>query len=113
MNLYKYNFAVTAVPAMTAEDAADRYSNETDDATTNEKDFSVLVPHEDFIKIFRLARTLYEIEQYTAEDVEVLVEAYSKNLGYNLSKSDLWYGILLWAERLMDMDDEDIEDWLN
>lgn len=113
MNLYQYKYAISAVPAENAQRAADRYYEETDGNGADEKDFVILVPHEDFIKIFRLARTLNAIDQYTAENVQALVEAYAKQLGYNLSQSDLWHGILKWAERFTDMDDEDIEDWLN
>ena len=113
MNLYQYKYAISAVPAENAQGAADRYYEETDGNGADEKDFVILVPHEDFIKIYRLARTLNAIDQYTAENVQALVEAYAKQLGYNLSQSDLWHGVLKWAERFTDMDDEDIEDWLN
>lgn len=113
MNLYQYKYAISAVPAKDAEEAAERYYNEIDEDVPDEKDFVVLIPHEDFIKIFRLARTLNSIDQYTVENVQALVEAYAKQLGYNLSQSDLWHGILKWAERFMDVDDEEIEEWLN
>lgn len=113
MNLYQYKYAITAVPAETPAGAVDRYQEQTDGENVAEKDFVVLIPHEDFIKIFRLARTLNAIDQYTAENVQALVEAYAKQLGYSLSESDLWHGILKWVERFTDIDDEDIEDWLN
>lgn len=113
MNLYKYKYAITAVPAKDNQEAAKRYYTETDGNLADSNDFVVLIPHEDFIKIFRLARTLNSIDQYTAEDVQTLVEAYAKQLGYNLSQSDLWHGILKWSERFMEVSDEEIEDWLN
>ena len=113
MNLYQYKYAITAVPAEDAKGAAERYYNETDGNVADSNDFVVLIPHEDFIKIFRLARTLNSIDQYTAENVQALVEAYAKQLGYNLSQSDLWHGILKWAERFLEGDDEEVEDWLN
>jgi len=113
MNLYQYKYAISVVPAENAKEAADRYYNETDGDLAYSNDFVVLIPHEDFIKIFRLARTLNSIDQYTAENVQALVEAYAKQLGYNLSQSDLWHGILKWSERFMDVDDEEIEEWLN
>jgi hypothetical protein len=113
MNLYQYKYAISAVPAENAQEAANRYYEETDGNEADEKDFVVLIPHEDFIKIFRLARTLNSIDQYTAENVRALVEAYAKQLGYQLSPSDLWCGILKWAERFSDVDDEDIEEWMN
>ena len=114
MNLYQYKYVISVVPAEDSEGAMERYQAETDfNSCTNPQDFTVLVPHEDFIKIFRLSRTLYSIDQYTVENVQALVEAYAKQLGYQLSPSDLWHGILKWAERLADTEDEEIEDWLN
>lgn len=114
MNLYQYKYVISVVPAEDSKGAVERYEQETDsNSCANPQDFTVLVPHEDFIKIFRLARTLNSIDQYTAENVEALVEAYAKQLGYQLSPHDLWHGILKWAERFMDVDDEEIEEWLN
>ena len=112
MNLYRYKHAITVVPSPNTENAQDRYFGETE-IWADQKDFEILVPHQDFVKLFRLARTLYDIEQYSAEDVETLVDAYAKKLGYSLSSSDLWHGILKWVERFDDFGDEDIEDWLN
>lgn len=114
MNLYQYKYAISVVPAEDPKGAVREYMLEADsNSWANPQDFTVLVPHEDFIKMFRLSRTLYSIDQYTAENVEALVEAYAKQLGYQLSPSDLWHGILKWAERFMDVDDEEIEEWLN
>lgn len=114
MNLYQYKYVISVVPAEDSKGAVERYVQETDwNSCANPQDFTVLIPHEDFIKIFRLARTLNSIDQYTAEIVEALVEAYAKQLGYQLSPYDLWHGILKWAERFMDVDDEEIEEWLN
>lgn len=114
MNLYQYKYVISVIPAEDSKGAMERYQEETDsNSCTNPQDFTVLVPHEDFIKMFRLSRTLYSIDQYTAENVQALVEAYAKQLGYQLSPSDLWHGILKWAERFMDVDDEEIEEWLN
>lgn len=114
MNLYEYRHAVNVVPAESCEDAADRYDTELEIAKdVCKEDFNVLIPHEDYIKAFRLARTLYARTQYNVDDVEVLVDAYVRKLGYSLSPSDLWHGILKWAERLTEMADEDIDLWIN
>lgn len=112
MKLYEYKYAINVVPGRNPEEAADHYYSETEIQCSGEKDFELLVPHEDFIKLFRLARTLDQQPQYTAEDIIALVDAYAKKLGYTLTESDIWHGIVKWSERLSDSDDEDIEDWL-
>lgn len=111
MKLYKHNCNISVAPGRDAEQALDRYQMNEDNTTS--EDFEVLIPHEDFVKIFRLARLLNTLDQYDATAIEVIVGAYTKHLGYDLTDKELWDGILVWAERLDDSDDEDIEDWLN
>lgn len=111
MKLYKHICNISLVPGRDQEQALDRY-NMNEENTTAE-DFDVLIPHEDFIKIFRLARLLNTLDQYDYNAIQVIVGAYCKHLGYELDSKDLWDGILVWVERLDDADDEDIEDWLN
>lgn len=111
MKLYKHNCNITFVPGRDEDQALERY-NMNEDNTTSE-DFEVVIPHEDFVKIFRLARLLNTLDQYDYRAIEVIVDAYCKHLGYTLTNKDLWDGILVWAERFDDVDDEDIEEWLN
>lgn len=111
MKLYKHNYNISVVPAGDKVQALDRYQMNEDNTTS--EDFEVLIPHEDFVKIFRLARLLNTLDQYNCNDIEAIVGAYTKHLGYELSDKELWDGILVWAERLDDADDEDIEEWLN
>lgn len=111
MKLYKHNCNIRVVPGKDEEQALDRYQMNEDNTTS--EDFEVLIPHEDFVKIFRLARLLNTLDQYNYGDIEVIVSAYTKHLGYDLDSNELWDGILVWAERFDDTDDEDIEEWLN
>ena len=78
-----------------------------------EKDFEVIIEHEDFVRIFRFARMLSTTDQYNWSDVETLTASYVEHLGYQLSKEELREGILVWVERFDDVDDEEIEDWIN
>ena len=114
MKLYRYKYAISVIPSWNTEEATDKYNAEIDsNIAMNKSDFEVLICHEDFVKLFRLARTLSNIDQYDCNDIEALVDAYAKKLGYSLTPSELWHGILKWVERFSDTDDEDIEDWLN
>lgn len=111
MELYAYKCAVRVAPGRNPEEANEHFTAQLE--VTGFKDFELLVPHADFVKLFRLARTLYEFEYYTPEDIFTLVSTYANRLGYTLSNSDIWNGIMKWAEMFSDADDEDIEDWLN
>lgn len=113
MKLYQYKYAVRVVPGRNPEEANEHFMTEREVKGFDDADFELLVPHVDFVKLFRLARTLYEFDYYTPEDISALVSTYATKLGYTLSDSDIWHGIMKWVERFSDADDEDIEDWLN
>lgn len=114
MKLYRYTQKTSVVPATDCESAAERYDMTVRAlAPIDEKDFEVIIEHEDFVRIFRFARMLSTADQYNWSDVETLTASYVEHLGYQLSKEELWEGILVWVERFDDVDDEEIEDWIN
>ena len=111
MNLYRLN----PIPVVVAEDlerAVDRYEAQMEDEDIQESNFTLIVPSSDHSKIFKLALTLTRDEQYNYEEVKELVNAYAKKLGYELTEQELWRGVLLWAERLSEFQDDEIEEWL-
>ena len=113
MRLFKYKPAITVIPGSDNRNAAEHFDMEMDcRIPSQEKDFEVVVPHEDFIKLFRLARLLGDIEHFTSDQIGAIVETYAKQLGYNLTTDEIFHGIIHWSERFADMDDEDIENWL-
>ena len=110
MKLYKHINNISVVPGRNEAQAIDAYNMNEENTSTD--DFEVIIPHEDFIKIFRLARKLNTLlNDYSA--MENIVASYTRYLGYDLDSKELWDGILVWVERFDEIDDEDIEDWLN
>ena len=111
MNLYRLNL----IPVVVAEDlerAVDRYEEQRKNEDIQESNFTLIIPSSDYSKIFRLALILTRDEQYNYEEVEKLVNAYAKKLGYELTEQELLSGVLLWAERLSEFQDDEIEEWL-
>lgn len=111
MNLYRLN----PTPVVVAEDlerAVSRYGEQTEEDFIQESSFTLIVPSSDYSKIFKLALTLTRDKQYSYDEVEELVSVYAKKLGYDLTEYELWRGVLLWAERLSDFPDDEIEEWL-
>lgn len=111
MNLYRLN----PTPVVVAEDperAVHRYKEQIEDEIIQESSFTLIVPSSDYSKIFKLALTLTRDKQYSYDDVEELVKFYAKKLGYDLTEYELLAGVLLWAERLSEFPDDEIEAWL-
>jgi hypothetical protein len=113
MKLYKLS-VISSFPGRTEEEAKERFAEHLGVSNIDvELTVEEVVPHENFIQIFRLARYLDSVDQYTYEQKIAIVKAYAGSLGYNLTDDQVGEGIITWAERLSDMDDEDIEEWLN
>ena len=76
------------------------------------EEVELVIPHEDFVRIFRLCRTLMADEAYDSDAVAALTQAYAHYLGYHISEQETWDGFVCYAERFSDDADEDIEEWL-
>lgn len=112
MNLYVIK--VTSVfPGNCEKEALDRFHDETEPGNIQESDFSIVIPKDDYAKIFKFARSLYEVVAVTEIDVSKVVSAYAQKLGYELTDDDVWEGVLKWVERFCDYDDDEVESWLN
>lgn len=112
MNLYRLNYTPIVV-AEDAEKAIQRYREQIENEIIHESSFRLVVPSSDYAKIFKLALILTRDQQYSYEEVEELVKFYAMKLGYYLTDYELLSGILFWAERLSDLSDDEIEEWLS
>lgn len=111
MNLYKVNLT-TVFPGNSESEALYRFQDETEPGNIQESDFSIVVPKDDYDKIFKFAIKLYEVNAVTEINVAEITSAYAKKLGYELSDDDIWEGILKWVERVCDLDEDEIDEWL-
>lgn len=111
MNLYQIKLAC-AFPGLTESEALKRFQDELEISCVQEDDFSIIIPKDDYAKIFKLARTLYNIADECDINVSETVSIYVKKLGYELSDDDLYDGVLKWVERFCDFDEDEIDDWL-
>lgn len=112
MNLYQIKLA-SAFPAETEQEALRRFNDEQELYSIQESDFSIVIPKDDYAKIFKFARTLYEVATIAEVNVSEVVSAYVKKLGYELSDDDISEGVLKWVERMADFDEDEVENWLN
>ena len=111
MNLYKANLT-TVFPGNAESEALYRFQDETEPSNIQESDFTVIIPKDDYEKIFKFALKLYEVNTVTEINVCELTSAYMKKLGYELLDDDIYEGILKWVERVCDLDEDEIDEWL-
>lgn len=112
MNLYQVKLT-SVFPGETEQQALGRFQDEQEIYSMQESDFSIVIPKDSYAKIFKFARTLYEVATIAEVKVDELVSAYVKKLGYELSDDDISEGVLKWVERMSDFDEDEIDDWLN
>ena len=113
MKLYRYKKPITVVPGSDAQNAIDHFTMMTEiQQPPREDELEIIIPHADFVKIFKFARDLYTFNKLTTEQIEITVGVYVESLGYKLTEQELINGIIQWAERFYDCDDEDIENWI-
>lgn len=116
MELYRANIH-RSVPARDAVEAREKIEEgvlygSNPGITMKPDSVELIIPHEDFVRIFRLCRTLMADEAYESDAVTALTQAYAHYLGYRISEQETWDGFVCYAERFADDDDEDIEGWL-
>lgn len=76
-------------------------------------DLEEFMPHEDFIKVFRLARLLEPVKDLF-DDVKVQVGiAYCSHLGYEMTDKEYTSAIKVWSERFEDVDDDELDGWVD
>lgn len=112
MNLYQIKLT-SVFPGETEQEALRRFNDEQEIYSIQESDFNIVIPKDDYAKIFKFARTLYEVVPFAEVNVSELVSAYVRKLGYELSDDDISEGVLKWVERLSEYDEDELENWLN
>lgn len=113
MKLYRYKKPITVVPGSDVQNAIDHFAMMTEiQQPPCEDDLEIIIPHKDFVKIFKFARDLYQFDKLNSDQVEIAVGVYAQSLGYTLTETEIINGITQWAERFYDSYDEDIENWL-
>lgn len=101
-------------PARSEEDALDMQNNGDCSGGLGKDDIDVfpLVSEEHTVKLFMVAKTMYDMEKFLATEVAAAVCAVAETLGYSNDAKDIADTVTLWAERLDYMSPGEFQEWL-
>ena len=112
--IYQIKLRESYFPATSIEDALEMQRN--GNSSGQLQDYEVTVTprlgEESTIKLFLLAKTMYDMEKYTYLEVKSAVTALAREMGYFAEAEQFAETITTWVERFDDMPRDEFEEWL-
>lgn len=78
----------------------------------NEVVVNIFVSEEDTVKMFMLAKTMYDMEKFSWQEVSAAVRSVAVELGYWQIAQDVADIVTTWVERFDDATAEEFQEWL-
>ena len=112
--IYEIKLKNNYFPALSAADAMEMQANGEGRALCEEDvEVKEVVSEEHTMKLFILAKTMYDTEKFEWHEVEAAVCALAKELGYYVNDAEIANCVLTWVERLDDnFSLSDLEEWV-
>lgn len=112
--IYEIKLKDPYFPAESAADALELFKAKdiTLSAEDPEIDVNVVVNTQDTVKLFVLAKTMYDTERFELNQIRVAVKALAGQMGYYLEADKVTECVLSWAERFDEMELSEIEEWI-
>lgn len=112
--IYEIKLKNRLFPALSEEDAMEMQINGECRASLSDEDIqvSLLVKEEHTMKLFLLAKTIYETEKFELSEVETAVRALAIQFGYYNIAAEVTDCIITWVERFDEMTPSDLEEWI-
>ena len=113
--IYEVKLKEHYFPALSATDAVDMRNNISceDVVSSEETEVSLLVKEDDTMQLFLLAKTMYDMEKFNCEEVEAVVAALARKMGYFNNAEEIADCVTLWVERVAeDMTLHELEEWM-
>lgn len=112
--IYEIKLVENYFPATSAEDALEMQRNGHCSGILQDSEVTVapVLGEESTIKLFLLAKTMYDMEKYTYQEVKSAVTALCIQMGYYAQAEQLADTVITWVERFDDMPQSEFEEWL-
>lgn len=113
--IYEIKLRENYFPALSENDAIDMANSVTDNARLEPLDVIVtkVVPDENTMKMFVLAKTMYDTEKFNYKEIHAAITALAVQLGYYANAEQLADMVTTWTERVSeDITLNEFEEWL-
>ena len=115
MRLYQV-ITTTIIPAKDAEEALEFinahnvFPEDEEFNLVSDSQLKELVKEDEFSRIMRLAKSLIQAD--IGGERKIVEQIYTFAVNHDFTRKEIQEGILSWAEKLLDADDETKEEWL-
>lgn len=112
--LYEIKLKERYFPALSAADALEMQANGELPKILHEEDVDVklIVKEDHTMRLFLLAKTMYDMDKFEYNEVETVVGALAREMGYFNNYAEVTDCVLTWVERFDDMTTVDLEEWI-
>ena len=111
--IYEVKLKERYYPALSAADAVEMQLVHNGVAEENDVEVSLVVKEEHTMQLFLLARTMYELEKFERDEIEVAVCALARKMGYFADTAEVVSCILNWVETtLEELTMHELEEWI-
>ena len=112
--IYEIRLKNNLVPSTSASEALEAFNVQAgvDTLTEDETDIRVAVQEEHAVKLFVMAKTLYDTDKFEYEEIAGAIFSLAVSLGYYASASAVAECVTTWVERFYEMPNSDFQEWL-
>lgn len=109
--IYEIKLKERYFPALCAEDAMEMQINPS--LKDEDVEITMVVKEEHTMKLFLLAKTMYETEKFEYTEIEAALCALAQKMGYKGIEAEVVDCVTTWVERIAeDMSPGEFEEWL-
>jgi hypothetical protein len=113
--IYEVKLKEYYFPALSAADAVEMRNNGNCEEILqrDEVEVRLLVQEEHTMQLFLLAKTMYDMEKFSCKEVEAVIAALAREMGYFSTAEEIADCVTLWIERVAeDMTLHELEEWI-
>lgn len=110
--IYEVKLKERYFPAHSEAEALEMQNESDCGLKADEASVSLAVKEEHAVKLFLLAKTMYDTEKFDYNEVEVAVQALARELGYFTNYTEISGCIISWTERFCDIPMDEFVDWI-
>ena len=114
--IYKIELKQCYFPALSQAEAVElrnRSASCGEDIQDEEVNVNIVVQEEHTMRLFRLAKLLMDMEEYTAPEIDAIICALARQLGYEDTCKEVADCVIHWVEKVAeDMTLSEMEEWV-
>lgn len=111
--LYEVRINPDVVPAVSKKDALGEIYDAGITLTESDAVINVLLDEDKTVRLFTLARMMYQSEKYEYDEISAALLGLCKCMGCEEREAQMCVNaVCTWCERLEDADDDEWEEWL-